>query len=440
MKNKNYLFTCKGCGIQWSTYPHIAIKNSFCTNCSSTQGKESKMQNVYDYFEETVPLGLTEKQRFVIGELERNPNFSTRDIIQEYDEYTESRDSISARHVQRIRKMYTEALEALGKGKDNNMNQDQDVFNAKDGFSNNELDIINMANEGGWSVQQLAKRIDEPIEVVKKTLEDYHYMITENVLDEGYEGVYFLYKDAPLVNNKLRPELPVGASYVDEGSEIYSVDEVTDDGTEQANSDGNDEFWEVEIDCVKACSKAEKEVDVYLNRKTIDKAIKFMKWAKKREWLAYLVGKKEKDGYHIEDLYLPDQRASAVLVDKIVAEKYNQLAIVGVIHSHHEMGAGDEDRPSFSGHDANFINGNHNISLLAGRDSGGGFKIVGITRVMTPCGSRMQVKANVKPENEPLPAFEKLLRDEFMSKVFGKNTNEKENGVYHFVNKTEMKL
>jgi hypothetical protein len=193
---------------------------------------------------------------------------------------------------------------------------------------------------------------------------------------------------------------------------------------EKNRSATREDYWEVKIDCVTACSKVNQSVDVFLSKKVRQKAMLFMKWAKAREWLAYLVGNKTEDGYDITDLYLPDQRTSSTLVDKVKADEYNNLKIVGVIHSHHEMGAGDEDRPSFSGHDSEFINSNHNLSLLAGVDrKNGGFKVVGIARVQTPCGGMMKIKANVKRMKEEMSPEEKNLNDEFKDKVFGKTNN-----------------
>jgi hypothetical protein len=143
-----------------------------------------------------------------------------------------------------------------------------------------------------------------------------------------------------------------------------------------------------------------------------------MQWAGAREWLAYLIGEFKNDNYYIYDLYLPDQRTCSTLVDKVIADKYNEMKVVGVIHSHHEMGAGDEDRPSFSGHDEAFINSNHNLSLLAGRDrTTKGFKIVGIARTKTPCGAFMKIKASVKAMNEIPSDAEKEMKKEFLEKT-----------------------
>ena len=113
-----------------------------------------------------------------------------------------------------------------------------------------------------------------------------------------------------------------------------------------------------------------------------------------------------------------------------------------MIHSHHEMGAGDEDSPSFSGHDADFINGNHDLSLLAGRN-GGGFKIVGIARVKTPCGSLMQIKASVKVMKENPSEEEIALKNEFFGKVMdkkSKNSTSSGSGTYHFSKEPDLDI
>jgi hypothetical protein len=204
-------------------------------------------------------------------------------------------------------------------------------------------------------------------------------------------------------------------------SNIIQLPNEPDTGEPKQNrSATRDDYWEVEIECVTACSKVSQSVDVFISKQARQKAMLFMKWAKAREWLAYLVGEKKDDGYHIHDLHLPDQRTSSTLVDRVNTDEYNKIKIIGVIHSHHEMGAGDADRPSFSGHDAEFINSNHNLSLLAGKDrEKGGFKVVGIARVQTPCGGFMKIKANVKPMKEKRSDEEQALLDEFKEKVFG---------------------
>ena len=364
----------------------------------------------------------TEKQNHVVSLLDRNVNMPTKDIIADYDEWTEGRDSISARHVQRIRKWF-KANNVKGDKKD--MNQD-DVFDSKNSMHDWQIEILNLANEGGWSIQQIAEKLCVEYDSVRKTLTDFEFMVSNQVLDEDSADVYF------------NPTVPIPDSLLPEPPDTLGMMDIEKTGEPEVNKSAtNDDYWEVKIDCVNACGKVDQSIDVFMNKTARDKAMRFMKWAKKREWLAYLIGEKKDDGYYVYDLYLPDQRTSATLVDKVVAENYNQMKVIGVIHSHHEMGAGDVDSPSFSGHDTEFINSNHNLSLLAGKN-GNGFTIVGIARVKTPCDAFMKVKANVKAMFEQPTDEETALKDEFFQKVFDKSPkNEQDNqgdGSYHFTN------
>ena len=281
-------------------------------------------------------------------------------------------------------------------------------------MSDEEIALINMANEGGWSIQQLAENNRFTVDEIREVFIKFKNMVTGDVLDEENPNVY-LTKGTQDILDEL-DALPGGqGGFVPKHLKDYAQDVRNNATTTVAP---REDFWETEIETVKACSKCEKAVDVFMNITSRRKAMLYMKWAGAREWLAYLVGEKNDNGsYNITDLYLPDQRTSSTLVDKVDNDAYNQMSIVGVIHSHHEMGAGDADNPSFSGHDAAFINSNHNLSLLAGRDTvNKGFKIVGIARTKTPCGAFMQVKANIKSLVEN-PEADKALKDEFLEKT-----------------------
>ncbi len=369
-----------------------------CLTCKN-EGKEPKM------------VEMTEKQNHVVQLLNKNVNMPTKDIIADYDEYMEGRDSISARHVQRIRKWYIANIKEKS-----TMNQ-EDVFDATNGMENWEIDLLNKTNESGWSLQQLADMFDKTIEEIKDSLTRNYFMVNGDILDEDSDGVFWKPDlrpdDDDISSQSSTMDHSVTSSadkfLIDKG---YDVIELPHKNTEKAE----DDFWEVKIDCVKSCGRVEDSIDVFINKTAREKAMRYMKWAKAREWLAYLIGELKEDGYHVHDLFLPDQRTSAALVDKVVAECYNQLKVIGVTHSHHEMGAGDEDNPSFSGHDAAFINSNHNLSLLAGRN-GNGFKVVGIARAKTPCDHFMQIKANVKVMPEQLSDKEQTMKDEFFTKT-----------------------
>lgn len=373
---------------------------------------------------------LTERQKSIMEALKSDPNLPTKYVIKDVQEQWEGRLTVSERHVQRVRKAYKDYLSKnsqelqhdphlkkfLGKSR-----KDKDVFDTatyyggevikKPKKGNEKMDskfdglgmfpwqeeLINLVNEDCyWTIDELCKEVGKDKHQVRACLNIHKDLVeTSNILDEDLSGVY------------MTTHHPIT---------------VTKNFTSQdfkASTRKEDDFWEVEIDCVSACSKAPKEVKIKMSFKARESVKMFMHWAGAREWLAYLVGRKMKDGsVEVYDIYLPDQRTSSTLVDQVVADKYNEMVVVGVIHSHHEMGAGDEDKPSFSGHDANFINGNHDISLLAGKN-GQGFKVVGIARVKTPCGSYLTVKAKVVALNEESKE-QTELKKEFFAKVFGK--------------------
>ena len=432
-KNK-HLFICIKCNSQWSTYPHEAKKNSFCQECIRKEKEMNLEKSLINEKLNDFYKTLTEKSAYVIGLIHNHPKMATREIIDEYSEYMEGRDSISPRHVQRLRKKYNKIIKKAVRG-ENKM-----VDDINDDEWDSEIYIINIANEGGWSVQDLALKFDKTPEEIREILKNNKDSIDSLIFDEEDNGVFFNSDSSATANVDIdRFGFP--------RNKFFDTIAVEEENQPKKSHDTplEEEYWEVEIECVTACSKVEQEIDVYMSVLSREKAAKFMKWAKNREWLAYLVGEKINGKYIVRDLYLPDQRTSSTLVDKVVAENYNHMKVIGVIHSHHEMGAGDEDRPSFSGHDSNFINGNHDVSLLAGlvkNGNGKGFRIVGIGRVKTPCGSLMKVKANVRYLDNFNKDQENELKNEFFEKVFNKKLDENENkpkkllfengGSYHF--------
>jgi hypothetical protein len=356
-------------------------------------------------------LNHGDKQEIICNLLDQDVDMPTRTIIMNVA--TLHKIDISERHIQRVRKAYKEEIEKSRKKRAElsatRMRKEAEEMGQQ--LTAEQIEILNMANEGGWSIQDLANRLHIESDTIRETLKDFHWMITGEVLDEEGKDVYFNADQGDAGGNTKEDVFDT-----DTGADVIELtDAVADVST---GTGGNEEFWEVQIETVTACSKCGREVDVFINRTARTKAMMFMKWAGPREWLAYLVGELKDGAYYITDLFLPDQRTSATLVDKVVAENYNQITIVGVIHSHHEMGAGDEDNPSFSGHDAAFINGNHNLSLLAGRDrKTGGFKVVGIARTKTPCGAFMTIKASVKTMGEELTDEEQAMKTEFFSKT-----------------------
>jgi len=188
--------------------------------------------------------------------------------------------------------------------------------------------------------------------------------------------------------------------------------------------DMGDGGWDVteQLDCVTACSKVDDKAVVFISAIARKKLNLFMKWAGAQEWLAYLKGKWVKDN-HVEiiDLVLPSQNANATLVHNVNVDQY--VDIVGVMHSHHEMGGAGHDKAGFSGHDEAFINSNHNVSLLVAKDG-----IAGHIRVKTPCGAFIRIIAKVKNMDE-VEVDEKKLKEEFKSKInFGRGRGSNSRG------------
>lgn len=150
--------------------------------------------------------------------------------------------------------------------------------------------------------------------------------------------------------------------------------------TEEKKRPSGKGFWEVDIDCVTECSKVQKTVEIHIKPLVKQKINYLMERFRSLEWLAYLLGSKETDNgqihFIINDIHIPKQKISSGNVWDVECENYNELPIIGVIHSHHNMGA------SFSKTDHDFINDNHNISLLMSHNS-----MAAQVRLETPCGS-----------------------------------------------------
>lgn len=95
------------------------------------------------------------------------------------------------------------------------------------------------------------------------------------------------------------------------------------------------------------------------------------------EWLAYLVGTESKRRVTVTDLFIPKQEVSTGDVN--VKGFDFPPSMVGVIHSHHNMGA------FFSSQDEGNVNKHHKLSIVV--DSGGRYKATIKARV--PCGAAL---------------------------------------------------
>jgi len=165
-------------------------------------------------------------------------------------------------------------------------------------------------------------------------------------------------------------------------------------------TDVNDS-WEVKIDTVKDCSKSPEKVDIFISQLAKCKIDALMKTYKGKEWLAYLIG----NDLTIEDIFIPTQTITSVTINNVICPEYNSLKVIGVIHSHNEMGT------NFSSTDKDWINQNHNISICISDDS-----INGQVRWKTPCGSLKIIEAKIKPKID-INFDDKLFIDNVKEKI-----------------------
>lgn len=172
-----------------------------------------------------------------------------------------------------------------------------------------------------------------------------------------------------------------------------------------------DEAWETDIDCVEACSKAPESVNIWVTPQAKAKIDAMMEKYPSIEWLAYLIGEE----FTVTDIFVPKQRVTSVSVTDIECPEYNDLDIIGVIHSHHGMGN------AFSGTDHEWINQNHNISLCIAKTG-----VAGQVRWKTPCNSIKMVKAVTKLKID----FE-FEKDDFLEEIDEKVSENAYTYTYH---------
>lgn len=204
-----------------------------------------------------------------------------------------------------------------------------------------------------------------------------------------------------------------------DGSKSYTKKYVTPNtpntpNTHQIINDVND-TWEVKIDVINNCSKSPENIKVKINPIVKSKIDYLMKKFIGTEWLAYLIGEEDREGKKAEenkvvDIFLPNQVVNSVNVDNIHCKEFNNINIIGVIHSHHDMGN------NFSSTDDEWINQNHNISLCVSKSG-----IKGHVRWKTPCGSYKIVEAKLVlnfNSNFDKNAFDKEIDEKIKKKTF----------------------
>jgi len=142
--------------------------------------------------------------------------------------------------------------------------------------------------------------------------------------------------------------------------------------------------WEVKIDTITECGKAPAEMIINIDLLAKMKIDALMEKYPNIEWLAYLLGDGT-DPLRVVDIFIPKQTVTTTRVDDVECPEFNDMKVIGVIHSHHGMGTG------FSGTDHEWINQNHNISLVIAKTG-----VAGQCRWTTPCGCLKIVSVKVK--------------------------------------------
>ncbi len=127
-----------------------------------------------------------------------------------------------------------------------------------------------------------------------------------------------------------------------------------------------------------------------------------------QEWLAYLKGRiSEKSNIFVEDISIPPHASASG--GEAEAEPFHiPKDCVGVIHSHHGMGA------FHSGTDQAYVDKNFPVSITVAR-SNSELVYDAVSYSQTPCGKSVTTKCSVKYV-QPQPTFDK---DKFLKKAKG---------------------
>lgn len=120
-------------------------------------------------------------------------------------------------------------------------------------------------------------------------------------------------------------------------------------------------MWDSGMEFVNCDAGKGKDFKVEIMPRAKAKIDLLMKHREHIEWLAFLMGEIQWDKNYavVTDLYIPDAQDNTVGdVENINCSDEVRKQIIGVIHSHHSMGC------FFSRDDFEFLNKNHNISIV----------------------------------------------------------------------------
>jgi len=144
------------------------------------------------------------------------------------------------------------------------------------------------------------------------------------------------------------------------------------------------------------CSLVEKKV-VLLEYRVKKKIELLMAEYTNQEWFGYLTGSMEEDKILVEDLFIPPHKEVSGASCEI-EPFYIPDNCVGVIHSHHTMGA------FHSGTDSDHVDKNYPVSITVAKRHNSPMEFSVVTFAMTPCGKSSIGKADLLFV-EPDPLF-----------------------------------
>ena len=137
------------------------------------------------------------------------------------------------------------------------------------------------------------------------------------------------------------------------------------------------------------CSLVESP-DIFLEVLAKQKIQVLMEEYKSQEWLAYLVGKETEMGdYMVMDISVPPH-ASAYGASAEAEPFYQPKDCIGVIHSHHSMGA------FHSGTDQSYVDKNFPVSVTVARGQNNQLAFDAVHYTKTSCSRFINIKCQVK--------------------------------------------
>lgn len=183
----------------------------------------------------------------------------------------------------------------------------------------------------------------------------------------------------------------------------------------------NDNCWDAGIEITKQCGNLfDLKYSIVFSVLTDEKIKVLMRTFTNLEWLGYLVGfiDHEHQNVYVEDIIIPKQKVSYGAVTDVDYEWNEGLPIIGVIHSHHGMGA------FFSGTDDTYINQNHDVSIVVASNPKSPIK--GQVRVKAQCGKYFICERVTFAVNSPLVldvgAFMEVIRTNIQKPVYNNYT------------------